>query len=396
MKTRKLIFTQVVFLSATLFFSCNNNQPVSETYNFPVDTVQVDIDTYASSEKYIIKTDSIDIIRLIPLETKDESLIGTVSKLKVTNDRIFILDNDIAKALLAYDSAGKFLYRIGNKGNGPGEFFRGPHDFSINPEKKQIYVFEAESRKVVIFDWNGTFVIEKKFSKWPYGFALSAPDNYLFAYRTKSDQYEFSITGKEENSLFQFCNLRSDLNYTTPFPITINGDNMYFTPNLSTLLCKIGNDKITKGIYFDFGKYNLPQDLKTKMQKNYEPSLLNEKTYVSGIRNVLESDDLLYFNYPYGRMQFAYIFDKTNQVYRTGASLFEGFIPSNIQEIKKDTLLSTLTPHIYEHYNQIKNGNDPETQKYLSRIPEAFRQLLDTIPENANPTVCFFRIKSFR
>lgn len=395
MRTIFPFIKQLTIFSTVLLFSCNGSQPVSETYTFPIDTMQIDIDTYASNEKFIIKANSIEAIRFIPLETNDNSLIGEVSKVQTGNDRIFVLDNSISKTLFIFDPDGNFLFRIGTKGNGPGEFFRGPHDFSIDSDRKQIYVFEAEARKVVVFDWNGTFIREKKFDKFPYAFALLGPGKHALAYRTKSDKYELAITGNEGNERFRFGKIPTDLAFTSTFPITVNEGNVWFSPNLSNLICKIGNDSISRGIFFDFGKYNLPQTLKTELQKDFDPSKLNSNVYVTGISNVLESDQLLFFRYPRGGLFLYYIGNKQSKAYRTGTSLFESIIPSDIKEIKGDILLSALNVQWYEQYNQIKKDNTSEARSFMAKIPGELRNLLDTIPESANPTLCIFRIKSF-
>lgn len=188
---------------------------------------------------------------------------------------------------MVFDTDGKFLYKIGSIGGGPGEFFRAPLDFSIDEKNKQIYVFEAEPQKIMIFDWEGKLIKENRLNDtWPYAFELLSPNRFAFAYRIKSSKqkYEFAITDSTENIIYQSNKLRHHHTYTSPFPITSNEGNIYFSPNLSNLLCKVGADKITQGTYVDFGKYNLPAHLKTEIQKDFDPSLLKGKDYVLRIK----------------------------------------------------------------------------------------------------------------
>jgi hypothetical protein len=67
--------------------------------------------------------------RFIPLETRTDNLIGSVSKVEIAGDRIFVLDMQTADVVQVYDINGKYITRIGAKGNGPGEYIK-PHTLS--------------------------------------------------------------------------------------------------------------------------------------------------------------------------------------------------------------------------------------------------------------------------
>ena len=60
-------------------------------------------------------------IRLVPLETTPECLIGSIDRMQVYEERIFIQDG-MSNALLTFDLNGKFLSKIGAVGHGPGEY----------------------------------------------------------------------------------------------------------------------------------------------------------------------------------------------------------------------------------------------------------------------------------
>jgi hypothetical protein len=58
---------------------------------------------------------------LIVLEEREESLIGGIGWLSRVDDRLLIVDN-IQDLVLLFDLQGRFLGRLGNKGQGPGEY----------------------------------------------------------------------------------------------------------------------------------------------------------------------------------------------------------------------------------------------------------------------------------
>lgn len=64
----------------------------------------------------------VEQVILIPLETKEESLIGRIDKLMEYKGLYYILDRDSRKGLIIFDSNGKFINCIDAKGKGPGEF----------------------------------------------------------------------------------------------------------------------------------------------------------------------------------------------------------------------------------------------------------------------------------
>lgn len=62
----------------------------------------------------------IDSIKIIPLETTDESLITHIEKILLTQDKQMIILN--STGIILFDSEGKFLFRIGKIGRAPGEY----------------------------------------------------------------------------------------------------------------------------------------------------------------------------------------------------------------------------------------------------------------------------------
>lgn len=60
-------------------------------------------------------------IELIPLETSSEVLIKGITKIIVHQDRYYALDKPLC-LIFVFDKTGKFLFKIGTKGQGAGEY----------------------------------------------------------------------------------------------------------------------------------------------------------------------------------------------------------------------------------------------------------------------------------
>ncbi|NLD22230.1 MAG: 6-bladed beta-propeller [Bacteroidales bacterium] len=99
----------------------------------------------------------IDKVTLFFPETTDKSIIGAVSKVIKTNDRVYVLDNQKSNALFVFDHSGKFLHTVGDVGKGPGEFVE-PTDFEINEAEGQVYIYDQFRSVVNKYDLGGRYL----------------------------------------------------------------------------------------------------------------------------------------------------------------------------------------------------------------------------------------------
>jgi hypothetical protein len=68
--------------------------------------------------------------------------------MQVFDDKIYILDISADNKLCVFDKAGSFLYQIGNKGNGPGEYINAT-DFTIDRKGKRIYILDNKTGNII-------------------------------------------------------------------------------------------------------------------------------------------------------------------------------------------------------------------------------------------------------
>lgn len=74
---------------------------------------------------------------------------------------IYILDVKNLK-YLKYSPNGKFLFEIGKKGQGPGEYLE-PHHVFVDCEGR-VYIFDISKFTTVVYDSNGVYINEIKYS----------------------------------------------------------------------------------------------------------------------------------------------------------------------------------------------------------------------------------------
>ena len=107
--------------------------------------VEMNLGKYASS------------IRYIPLQTNENSVIGSVGHLK-TDGRYFYLTSVAGGGEVKVFSAdGRFVRRLGNKGRGPGEYLSAGGLF-IDERGKETQIGVMTLNKSVIYNGDGGFV----------------------------------------------------------------------------------------------------------------------------------------------------------------------------------------------------------------------------------------------
>jgi hypothetical protein len=85
----------------------------------------------------------------------DEYMLGFINSMFANDERIVLLDEQ-ADTVRVYDRDGEFLFDVGAKGQGPGEFAN-PMILTMDAANR-VYVFDMGARRLSEFDANGEFV----------------------------------------------------------------------------------------------------------------------------------------------------------------------------------------------------------------------------------------------
>jgi hypothetical protein len=192
-------------------------------------------------------------IRYIPLETTNECLIARANKTMIRNNKIYVADFSKAMALFVFDMNGKFLFKISQRGQGPGEYlsFR---DFDIQTNG-DIYMFDNHGSKILIYNQTGEYLREIKSEHYFSKFCLVNSKMYwsklieaghmyanLAVYDTVDKSVEFVFQDKKflhdmgilNYSDYDFC---YSPNYTT-----------YYSPKFSEIIYSIDEDGVHPAI----------------------------------------------------------------------------------------------------------------------------------------------------
>lgn len=222
----------VSVLIVTFLFSCGR-----KSANQTNDINSIKVIDFLSIPKTEIKSlsDFALDIEYIPLETNERSLIGSLNKVVVNNNIIYIKDNN---KILSFNEKGEFLCKLDKQGRGPEEF-NYLTDFDVSSDNKTLIILTGMPRKIMEFNNTGTeFVFRKSFN-------ILGPNPSRIGLIPYSNNILLSIDplSGSETSLSILLNL--------------NGDTLLFKPNCYNYDKKKGNENfvvhVWESLQYKFG-----------------------------------------------------------------------------------------------------------------------------------------------
>ena len=183
------VIVSVLFLFSV--WSCET--PNEANYN----PMSVDIDARHKVSIF----DVFERIELIPLETIDESIFQRVSRLNYHDGVLYILDAGGGK-ILAFDSTGKFLFKIDDQGQGPNEYLH-IADFEIIGHKNKMLVLDPIGRNLLEYDLNGMFVRRTRLPEIIHAYrSLRYLGDDVIAFLTFDDNNRLKFYDRNQGNIF--------------------------------------------------------------------------------------------------------------------------------------------------------------------------------------------------
>ena len=303
---RNILGVSILCLVAILA-ACSDNA-VSE--NNP-EVLKVDIEVSKTSE--FLK--EIKRIKFIPLETKADVLIGSIQKIKIFNDRVYILDIFSAKSVFIYDFNGKHVKTICSVGKGPAEYVR-LWDIAIDPFNKELITVDVGSKKIHKYDLNGVFKEEQKLGFTPYSIGIA--DKNTYAFKTVNQRDPVIVTTnhlgqkiKEVHSgVFEF-----NMNLFCHFPRSNDGRQLYLE-YLNDTIYEIGKDYSEPWLIIDFQNLAITPKKQEELKKwsnmrRTMPSV--PKNYAGAVGPLLESESFINFYCEHDEGMSSVLWDKHTQ-----------------------------------------------------------------------------------
>lgn len=139
--------------------------------------IPIDLSEHVSE---IFFSDFADSLSYLTLDMRDSCLISEVGQIYIDSNRFFVKDRK-NNGIFIFDENNKYKTRINYYGRGPGEFIR-LTTANINPTNNQIGIYDDFSRKILIYNYDGTFVREILVDDYIYDFAFTCDKGFIFIY----------------------------------------------------------------------------------------------------------------------------------------------------------------------------------------------------------------------
>lgn len=385
MKTFKFFFAAA--MTAVSLVGCSDKQNASSDY--PV-TVRMD-EAYDNKQNTPLSSlaSSVEYVRL---ETTDDALISRINYMVATENYYFISTRD---GLFMFAADGKFVRKIGSRGNGPGEY-NGLNYFTADETNRLVYINSGS--KIFIYNFDGVY--QKDFNveigsdgNQPWQIGLLNHDIIVTNI--------WNITGQAENTLVLYD---SDGNVTGRFPQYDRYDggkavsmitnerylfdfdgNLYYKERYNDTVFHVTTTALSPRYIINLGKYRLPLEsrLETGASNWGEVGAytLNEK--------VFETDNYLVLPYTsVAKSDYitpgVCVYEKaTGKGYNVDGGKFPndvaGFLPFSPTNSAGDNIL-------------IESWQSVDILDYAEEHPEA-KEYWSTLTPEDNPVMMIVRMK---
>lgn len=232
-------------LALLILFSCSKKEEKEHLLlKATLDKTEVSISEIFSS------------FEVIPLETSDNSLLVWPDKMLCIENDYVVFDSRQA-AVFLYDEKGKFIRKIGNKGDGPQEYNE-IYDILYNEAKGTIEMLSPFG-EIFIYRPDGKFVDRKRLPQKLNYQSFAVKDNFYATWSipSTSDDYCISLIS-QDNCLLMDELWKSNPNLCLLYPRVFYPykSNLYFYRPFDRKVYKMEKDGLQIAYEWEFGNEN--------------------------------------------------------------------------------------------------------------------------------------------
>jgi hypothetical protein len=283
----------IIILGAILSCSACSRNELNKSHSQNLVTISVPLPVESGTTE-----DHFSKIEFIALESNAQSMIGDIERIWVYDNSLYIFDRQL-KQILRFTDQGQFVAKIGNKGNGPGEY-SSIRDFAIDEENGNVFLLCDSPFKLLIVDKQGQFKKEipltdlYKHIKIVEGAIVVFHDNDShYAVYLNSETGEEMTKGAERSALSAKYPFRGG-----GFPITITSQSTHFCAYFDNLVYQIMQDGIYPRYLLDFMEKNIPEGIANiELPDSEVYQHFRENEWGFAVSNLHEHNDNLFFTY---------------------------------------------------------------------------------------------------
>jgi hypothetical protein len=180
---QRILFV-IIFLTACLSCSDKKNTEISGLIDLnKIDPVSIN--------------DLFESIEVVQLETNAECLIAHATKIIFYDNRYYVFDVR-QQAIFCFDSTGKFVFKIANRGQGPEEYLN-LEDFNIDSYNQQVLLL-VPFGSLVTFDTDGKCILDYGEPEFRHVF-YDKETNQPFVFDKTIENIQFLIPNFNEEAI---------------------------------------------------------------------------------------------------------------------------------------------------------------------------------------------------
>ena len=335
--------------------------------------------------------DRVKSIDYIKLDSSDP--IGTINKMIVTNDKIFIMDAHVAQRIFVFDKTGKLLFRIKNKGRGPKEYLS-VADMQVDTIRNEILVNDALARSYLYFSADdGAFLRrEKGVANCYLAHIDSLYINYQIPGQDFNDDENWAILVSNKDSVlykgFAPTPLQDNNFAVNSFTYDYDGTLLY-TPVYSDTVYQFTTASVVKPEYVICQKKSVWRRYDEKLSPQEVNKLIKENNYTKYCGKFLDGENYASFEIAHKWDKYItprpYFWDKRTDIvfaWDTANVDEDAIVHEIIRQpiaVYGDTFFGTCSPQIPEEYRK--------------NLSPKIKSLLECSKESDNPIVVAYTLK---
>ena len=304
----------VLYLICLLVLSCTQKQSESRESGDMESIPITDFETYNGRF-----SEFAEAVEMIPLEFTDESILGEIKKVVLSEDFIFVMERFNSAGIYTFDRSGKFLYRIGSRGQGPEEC-ADVDDFSINEKDRLIYIYDSVRKKVFVFSFDNEFI---KTIPMDYSATnMEYQDGLFYLYREDA-RYGvplYSLVIKDINGdLVEKYYPMSDLPKSHDCVFCKRENDILFAQDMNDSVFVLSGGKLSPLYYIDYKDRSMAPEDRMDIKHDVRRSIdvLLEKRTIAGIQGVFEIHDKVFIKSINVIVPVLSIYDKVKKEVKT-------------------------------------------------------------------------------
>lgn len=388
---KKYLYILIIFA----FICCKKKIITTNSNKKEIELIK--IDDYEKTGKSLVDFVS-DFSFLTLKNIPFTDFISNVNKVIFNDNLIYILDSGKSN-LLVFDIEGNYIKKIGNRGNGPGEY-NSINDFVINKDRKEITILDSEKISLLKYSIDGKYLDIIKFSNFfPKKLELINNSNYiLYTSYSNSEFFDLVYTdlnGKITGYGFKYPENIDAISFAFTGGIEKINNSVLYSASTSSHIFEIDKNFISTMKYkIEFDTDTWPESKKFELHKFDREVRRMNLTFLQN--NFYENNNILHFNFTEKRFIKKGYYDlKSKKIYITDSFNNDG-IPlffNNICGLKDEKIIGSFNP---QYFNGISERY-PDFKTNLNKLDSSlFNELdkkLDTVNTESNPILIIYKFR---